>query len=307
VVLPLRTLDRHQHASFGREVASLANYYTCTYRPAIAAMPPARAAQAVAAALAALRDDFDLLDLNALPADEPLYASLPAAVRAVGLWQQRYTQFGNWYEAMPAVPADYLAARPSTLRNTIARKGKRLAQAGDARFAIFHDAAPAALAAYDAIYAASWKQPEPYPDFIAGLARAAAEAGVLRLGVCWIGEAPAAAQLWLTGNGKATIFKLAHDERFKDTSVGTLLTWHMLQAAIADDGVREVDYGRGDHPYKQDWLNQRRERGGLLVFNPGTPAGLLAAARHLGGGWLKRLFRGDASNRRVNRASMAAR
>lgn len=294
VLLPLRRLAHYQHASIGRELASLANFYTCTFRPAIAPLEPAGQARAVAAALAGIRDRFDLLDLNAMPVDEPLYQALPPALSAAGLWHQAYEHFGNWYEAMPAEPEAYLAARPAALRNTLARKGRRLDRAGNARFAIVNDPAELepALAAYQRIYAASWKQPEPYPDFTAGLAHAAAAAGVLRLGLVWIDDEPAAAQIWLTQAGRATIFKLAYDERFKAASAGSLLTWHMVRAAIAEDGVTEIDYGRGDHAYKRDWLAQRRARGGLLVFNRRTPAGWLAAARHLGGGWLRRRLGG---------------
>lgn len=293
VLLPLRRRAHYQHASFGRELASLANFYTCTYRPAMAALPPAEQARAVATAIDGIRDCFDLLDLNSLPADEPLYSALPSALSSLGLWHQAYEHFGNWYETMPAEPEHYLAARPSPLRNTLTRKGKRLARDGTARFEIVRQPAEVdrALDAYQRIYAASWKEPEPYPDFTAGLAHAAAAAGALRMGLCWIDDEPAAAQLWLTQGGHATIFKLAYDERFKAASAGSLLTWHMIQAAIRDDGVTEIDYGRGDHAYKRDWLAQRRQRGGLLIFNPRTPAGLIGAARHIGGGWLRRRLR----------------
>ncbi|MEQ9642009.1 MAG: GNAT family N-acetyltransferase [Alphaproteobacteria bacterium] len=283
-------------------MASLANFYTCTFRPAMAPMPPAEQARAVAAALTGVRDRFDVVDLNTLPADEPLYQALPTALADAGMWHQAYEHFGNWYEAMPAEPDAYLAARPSSLRNTVTRKGRRLARDGNARFEIARDRAALApaLAAYQRIYAASWKEPEPYPDFTAGLAHAAADAGALRLGLCWIDDQPAAAQLWLTQDGRATIFKLAYDERFKAASAGSLLTWHMVRAAIVDDGVTEIDYGRGDHAYKRDWLDQRRARGGLLVFNPSTPAGWLSAARHLGGVWLRRRLRGARADTPAN-------
>ena len=41
-----------------------------------------------------------------------------------------------------------------------------------------------------------------------------------------------------------------------------------------------LDFGRGDDPYKADWVSSRRQRTGLLLINPRKPAGLLALTRH---------------------------
>jgi hypothetical protein len=65
----------------------------------------------------------------------------------------------------------------------------------------------------------------------------------------------------------------------------------MMAHVLDVDRVREVDFGRGDDPYKQLWMSHRREHWGLLAFNPSTPWGLLTAARHLGGRALGRALR----------------
>ena len=44
-----------------------------------------------------------------------------------------------------------------------------------------------ALEAYEAIYARSWKEPEPFPAFNATVLPLLAGAGVLRMGVMWLG------------------------------------------------------------------------------------------------------------------------
>ena len=44
-----------------------------------------------------------------------------------------------------------------------------------------------------------------------------------------------------------------------------------MQHVIDTDHVEEVDYLTGDDAYKQDWMSHRRERIGLVAFNPRTP------------------------------------
>jgi CelD/BcsL family acetyltransferase involved in cellulose biosynthesis len=104
----------------------------------------------------------------------------------------------------------------------------------------------AALAAYQAVCAQSWKQPEPCPDFIPGLVKLAAERGWLRLRVLWLNGEPLAAQLWLTDDGKANIYKLAYIKGVEKLSAGSVLTQALMQHAMDVDQVTEVDYLSGD-------------------------------------------------------------
>jgi CelD/BcsL family acetyltransferase involved in cellulose biosynthesis len=62
-----------------------------------------------------------------------------------------------------------------------------------------------------------------------------------------------------------------------------------MERVIDVDGVCEVDFLSGDDDYKRDWMSHRRERHGIVVFNPRTVWGALAAIRHVGGGVLKKL------------------
>jgi CelD/BcsL family acetyltransferase involved in cellulose biosynthesis len=141
---------------------------------------------------------------------------------------------------------------------------------------------------YARIYASSWKTPEPFPQFIDGLARACAEAGWLRLGIVYIDEQPAAAQIWIVTGGIATIYKLAYDERYARLSLGTILTAHLMEQVIDADKVHEVDYLTGDDAYKKDWMSDRRERWGIVAFNLRRPWGALAAMRHLSARMVRR-------------------
>ena len=160
--------------------------------------------------------------------------------------------------------AEYWAARPGALRETVRRKGAR----GLVSLRIettFHDAD---WDAYEAIYARSWKPGEGNPEFLRRFAMAEAAAGALRLGIAEIGGEPVAAQFWTVEGGTAWIHKLAHDEASRKLSPGTLLSAAMFRHVIDEDRVHTVDFGTGDDPYKRDWMEAQRPRYALTFYRP---------------------------------------
>ncbi|MBV8167969.1 MAG: GNAT family N-acetyltransferase [Alphaproteobacteria bacterium] len=296
LILPMRR-PGGRAALAPRTLTSLANFYSCDFAPlARDGVPTADDTAAIAAALRAERPAPDLVDLTSMPYPSAAFDAVAQGFVRSGWWVQRYFHFGNWFEPSDGVSsADYLAARPPALRNTLRRKSAALDRRPDVRIELVTGDRPMetreldqAIDAYEAVYRASWKGHEPYPRFSAAFIRACAEARCLRLGLVHVGDTPAAAQIWVVWNGRATLCKLAHDERFKPLSVGTVLTWRMMAHVLDADRVREVDFGRGDDPYKALWMSQRREHWGLLAFNPATPWGCLAAARHVGGRMVRR-------------------
>lgn len=66
----------------------------------------------------------------------------------------------------------------------------------------------------------------------------------------------------------------------------------LMEHAMDIDQVSEVDYLAGDEPYKADWMSHRRERIGLIAFDPFRWSGLVAAALHFAGQWRRRLHPG---------------
>jgi hypothetical protein len=266
-----------------RCLASLANFYSVEH--GLIAAPDADLKSGLAAILSEIgaeRPRWDCLRLAELDPRDASYDALARTLRRAGLLVECVAGAATWYEATAGVKfSDYLAARPSQLRSTWRRKRHSLAATGRLSAAFFADASGigAAIADYQTIYAASWKPPEPFPLFIPALIRLAAELGALRLGIYSIDGVPAAAQLWIVWpprepGGRAVIYKLAHDRRFDRLSLGTLLTMEMIERVLQQDRPREINFGRGDDPYKRLWLAQRRDRWGITAANPRTIRGL---------------------------------
>lgn len=287
----LAVLPTVAHTSaLGREVSALSNFYTAIYAPALAPdlepgdlLPLTRSLRRGAGRAAAYR--FSPMDPQSREFD-----LLRRALRLAGLRDHAFFAFGNWYEPVRQPWADYLKGRSGQVRNTIKRNSKKFAAEGG-RLEIIRDgeALESGLAAYQAVYAQSWKVPEPYPGFVPGLIRLCARRGWLRLGLAWLGDKPVAAQIWIVANGRADIYKLAYDEAYKALAPGTLLTALLMEQAIDVDQVREIDYLIGDDPYKAAWMSQRRERFGLVAYDPLTLRGLLGLARQAVGELWRRI------------------
>jgi Acetyltransferase (GNAT) domain len=261
-----------------RCLASLASYYSVEHGLIVArGADLQRGLVEILAEILAERPRWDGLALAELDPREPSYEALAQALRQAGFLVERTAGAATWYEVTRGVKFfDYLAARPSQLRHTWHRKQRSLAASGRLTTAFFSTVAgiEAAIADFQAVYAASWKPPEPFPEFIPGLIRLAAERGALRLGIYYVDEVPAAAQFWIVWRGRAVIYKLAHDRRFDTLSLGTLLTMEMIERVLEQDRPQEINFGRGDDPYKRQWLGQRRERWGIFAANPRTARGL---------------------------------
>ncbi len=203
----------------------------------------------------------------------------------------KYFAFGNWYLQVEGNWTDYLKGRSGTLRSTIKRMMKKLiADGGSLELIVGGADLERGLAAYEGVYATSWKVPEPYTQFMPGLMRICADHSWLRLGIVWINGEAIAAQLWIVANGKASIYKVAYNENFKPYAPGTILSAMLMEHVIEKDHVAEVDFLIGDDPYKKTWMSNRRERWGIAAYNPRTILGLWGLTREVLGRYMKPLL-----------------
>jgi Acetyltransferase (GNAT) domain len=215
-----------------------------------------------------LAERFDVIALHPLPRlPGPMPGWTPYSAAAAI----------NWTIDLSSPDFDaYWAARPASLRNTVMRRSR----SHPLSVRIHRGFDPQAWADYETVYRTSWKSEEGSFAFLRALAEQEGAAGTLRLGV---GHGPdgraVAAQFWLVENGVATIHKLAHREDAKAGSPGSVLSHALFRAAIAEDGVRRIDFGLGDEPYKADWVDTPNPMWRIDAYRPGTIRGAAGIAR----------------------------
>ncbi len=234
------------------------------------------------------RPAYDVLRLQPLDLDSPVLLELVRTLREAGYLIQTFFNYPNRYQDVGGMSsAQYLQTRPSRLRNTLRRKERRLETSGQCRIALVtrSDELEVVIGDYDRVMAGSWKEGEQLlpVEYLHAVMRSAAAAGALRMGVLYVDGQPAAAQFWVVSDGIAYLYRTAYQTRYRELSVGTVLTWHVLRGLLDADRVYELDLGIGNDPYKKDWVGDERARCGIVAFNPGTFHGLKNAVRHIGG------------------------
>jgi len=201
--------------------------------------------------------------LEPIADDDSKLTGLQKRLAAAGYHCEYRFRHYNWiYRLQGQSYAEYMAARPAQLRNTITRKKRKLEREHGYDIRLFTGKeVPHAMSDYYLVYHASWKQNEInnvgfQNCFIENFSRV----GWTRLAILYIKGHPVAAQLWFVHQHKASIFRLAYDEAWRQYSPGSILTSVLMEYVIATDKVNEIDFLTGNDAYKQDWMSERRER-----------------------------------------------
>jgi hypothetical protein len=277
-----------------RQFSSLTTPYSCLYRPLFAPDLDAASIRRIAACVARAIRPQAALRLECLDPDWPHFAPCAAGLRDGGLVVLRFRHFGNWRHHVAGQSwAGYLASRSGALRETIRRRGAKIRRDPSLRLELVRDGPRLALAiaGFEAVYAQSWKNAEPHPDFNAAMMQLCAEHSVLRLAVLWRDEQAIAVQYWLVSGGTAQILKLAHDTSSDHLSPGTVLTAWVIAHLLDHEAITTLDFGRGDDAYKQLWAESRQQRVGLIAANPYNMRGFAMITRHALGHTKRRLMR----------------
>ncbi len=271
-----------------RMVESLGNYYTSLYTPLLTNESDLLKLRNMLATATRDHGGAHVMRFAPMDIESPVYQGFINELRAIGWIPFSYFCFGNWYLKAQENWEAYLRKRSARLRSSIKRSNKKFYEAGGTLEIVTNLARiEQGIDAYQSVYGASWKTQEPYTEFIPSLIRRLAAIGMLRLGIARLQGIPIAAQLWIVGEAKASIYKVAYHEEFSVYSPGTVLTSHLMQYVIEQDQVKEVDFLVGDDEYKRIWMSDRRERWGVVAYNPRTFIGLALLANEILGRLLK--------------------
>ena len=246
-------------------LAGLTNWYSFAIRPLYTGSDDAAAA---------LLDLFRKLraeaaQLSLYPVRDEEQQALASALRSTGWWVKAAPAGDrHWLDLSDMDHDSWWASRPGALRSTVQRKAKK--GVVDIQLLTAFDAG--SWAAYEQIYAASWKPEEGHPALLRSFAEAEGAGGRLRMGIARIDGVPVAAQYWTVEDGTAFIHKLAHVEDSLKASPGTLLSAALFRHVIEVDGVKRVDFGTGNDGYKRDWMNRHDPLWRIEAFNPSRVA-----------------------------------
>lgn len=265
-LLPLRRVKRR--------IEGLANWYTFRLTPVFT--PGADRTRLLEALAADLIGEAPRITLSHVPGENGEASALAAAFRKAGwaVFTER-CDVNHVFHIGGRSYAEYLASRPGPLRTTLKRKAAKVAVTLESHFN------PESWAAYEAIYAQSWKPQEGAPAMLRRFAEEEGAAGRLRMALARADGVPVAAQFWTVEGGTAWIHKLAHTEASKPLSPGTTLSAALFEQVIDRDGVSLVDFGTGDDGYKRDWMEEVRPRYRLDMLRPGWPGNWPALAKRI--------------------------
>lgn len=287
IILPLR-LSTHGNI---KTIESLGNYYTSLYSPLLSKDSDLLAIRHLLTTATLDHGGAHVMRFAPMDPESLPFVGILNGLRAIGWVPFEYFCFGNWYLKVTDDWEGYLRKRSSNLRSSIKRRGREFAaDGGTLEIVTSAEGIDQAIAAFHEVYSASWKVPEPYADFVPSLIRHLAGIGMLRLGIAHLRGRPVAAQLWIVGQEKASIYKVAYHKAFASFSPGTVLTSHLMQHVIDRDHVKEVDFLIGDDEYKPFWMTDRRERWGIVAYNPRTLLGSALLVKEISGRIAKKLM-----------------
>ena len=256
---------------------------------------PLRAVERVLQTLFANRHAYDVLRFSPLERGSSFTNGLISVLRRHRHPLQIYVQADDCFS--PTTPGSfsaYLAARPASLRESLAVAARTLRESGRITFRLVRlpEEIEAGCHDFESIREESGvEQPEESAGYIPGIIRAATAAGALRLGFIDFEGTPAAVQLWIASAGVARCLRIFSIEEPPEVPLTDMLTQDLAAHLIDGDRVCELGFGALDPQLAMNWAPGRRERLGLAAFNPRTWRGLKGATRHVGAQFLKSLVK----------------
>jgi hypothetical protein len=223
-----------------------------------------------------INKDWDLLDLHSIPEEYNNFEILCNGVKKNNFNSEEYSCFPNWFIDSINYSSDvYFRYRSKNLRASIKKNFRNARNNGNLEFKMITgaDGIDQYINQYFEVYARSWKKEEKIGgNFLIEWIKYAAQKGWLRLGLVFLDGAVIAAGFAILCNGFAYFAKTAYDEEHEEVGPGSIWLTEMIKYVIDIDRVSVIDLLRGDEEYKRHWVEKRRERKGILIFNKNVKA-----------------------------------
>ncbi len=222
--------------------------------------------------------EYDCVDIA--PLSEQNTDQLVTHLSNLGFFCEKYQVTTNWTHPAITTLEEFWHIRPNKMKNILKSKRIKLERNNDFSIEILdsrdEERYAKMIADYHDVYKKSWKNDEPYNDFINNITKEELKKGKLRLGVVYHNNVPVASQIWFIHLNTAYIFKLSYDNNYRTESVGSILMEAMFNHVIDKDKVTTIDFLTGDDPYKADWMSESRPLFGVKAYNKGRLKGLFA-------------------------------
>ena len=274
----LRTAIRHAPTTAQRTLPDRAKaiFFAASYHADYATLlcDPADLPDAAAAVVAALAagpdlahgsDDWDVVDLRRLRADDPALPALEAAF-CVAAAHHGWEVTRELEDVCPVLEVDhwdwetYLQTLTTKDRHELRRKMRRAEAAGPVEFEEVPDPADA-VDEFVAMHQARWGDDGLFPDteggarsrrFFRRLAELEGPDGMLRIGRLRVGGRPVFMCVGFHDQGAVYYYNAGSDPEARALSPGVIgVAWY-LRHGLAE-GTRVFDFLRGNEGYKYTW------------------------------------------------------
>lgn len=230
---------------------------------------------------------WDIICLEKMPEDLHATELFENAIIEAGFETQRRKSADNPGIRLDGTWEEYYGRRSRRLkkgnnlvRNKLQRDGKEVEiQCFDGvvddsgRHTLFNTLTELSASSWKASTGLTLDNPGP-AAFLSRLDEYASTKGWLLAWLMTIDGEPAAMELQLQFNGVISGLRADYDEKFGDYSPGTLLNWRIIEK-LFDRGAAYYALGPGSNPYKERWVEERRELADLGIYGKTLRARLI--------------------------------
>jgi CelD/BcsL family acetyltransferase involved in cellulose biosynthesis len=227
-----------------------------------------RVASAVAQALTSEFTDWDRLDLDNVDADDTTIAQLMTALTEDACQVQQHASHSYWVLDLPSTWDDYLASISKSHRKQLRQLERRVLESDRATWHRVEsksdlDRAWEVLVDLHQRRRQSLGEPgcfasQAFHDFHREVVDLLIDRSALRMSWMELDGIPAAAEYHLAGSDTTYAYQGGVDPQRLEDEPGRLSTILCLRHAI-EEGHRQIDFLRGDEPYKAHWRATPRQ------------------------------------------------